>query len=136
MSDLDLSAPQCHIVSLAELSEDYQGQLSVYQAKMDARNLIITMEVKMSVAGGRPRPHAAALAVSHDYQDAEELMTMAKQCFSKKTPFAFGWVPANLYGSDKFGIFIEPGEMGELLANGLIDDIIVQANVEQAVASD
>ena len=133
MTDLDMSGPQCHFVTVAEILDNHQGRLSAYMAASGVRNVIITMEVEMSVAGASAKRHGSALAVSHDYPDAEELLTMAKQCFGKKTPFAFGWVPANLYGTDKFGIFIEAGELGELLANGLVDDIIQTVQVEQAV---
>ena len=135
MTELDLSSPQCHIVTVTELIDSYDGQLSAYLAAQTVRNVIITMQVDMSVAGAKAKTHAAALAVSYEYDEPEGLMTMAKQCFDKKIPFAFGWVPANLYGTDKFGIFIEAGDVGELLANGLIDDIIQTVNVEQAVTS-
>ena len=135
MTDLDSQAPHCHFVTVAEIIAQHDGMLSAYMAAHEARNVIITMQVEMSVAGGKPKCHAAALAVSHDYDDAEELMTMAKQCFTKSMPFAFGWVPANKFGTEQFGIFIEQGDVGELLANGLIDDIIQTVQVEQAVIS-
>ena len=134
MTDFDSQAPHCHFVTVAEVIEQHEGLLSAYMSAHEARNVIITMQVEMSVGGGKPKAHAAALAVSHDYDDAEELMTMAKHCFPKAMPFAFGWVPANKFGTEHFGIFIEQGDLGDLLANGLIDDIIQTVNVEQAVA--
>lgn len=129
----DADSPEMFFVTVSELLAEYDGQLSAYIASNQARNVMITMAVEMSVKGGKPRSHAAALAVTHDYDDADELMAMAQQCFSKKHPLAFGWVPANFYGTDRFGIFIEQGDVGELLANGLIDDIIQTVGVEQAV---
>lgn len=134
MTDFDTQVPDCHFITVAEIRDEYEGSLAAYLAKTGARNVIITMEVRMSVSGGAPRPHSAALAVSHDYSDSEELITMARQFFPKNSPFAFGWVPANLYGTEKFGIFVDQGEVGELLANGLIDEIIQSVGVEQAVA--
>ena len=135
MTVSDLQEAECHFVTIAEILEEYDGALSQYMAQQKARNVIITTIVDMSVNGASPKPHGAALAVSHDYDDAEEFITLARQFFPKSVPFAFGWVPANLYGSDKFGIFIEQGELGDLLANGMIDDIIQTAAVEEAVTA-
>ena len=132
-SEAQDSMAEIFFITIGEILAEYDGQLSAYIARNQARNMIVTMEVEMSVKGAKPRLHAAALAITHDYEDTEELMAMARQCFPKKRPFAFGWVPANLYGTDRFGIFIEQGDLGELLANGLIDDIIQTVGVEQAV---
>ena len=75
MTDFDSEAPHCHFVTVAEVIEQHEGLLSAYMSAHEARNVIITMQVEMSVGGGKPKAHAAALAVSHDYDDAEELMT-------------------------------------------------------------
>ena len=124
----------CHFVTVTELINDYNASLSRYLAATSARNVIISMEVEMTVAGKAPRPYGAALAVTYDFSDAEEVSDLARQIFHKKVDFAFGWVPANLYGTDEFGIFVEQGALGEYLANGLIDDVIQSVGVEQAVA--
>ena len=133
MTDISAQTPDCHFVTVAEILSDHKGSFADYVAATSARNVIITMEVAMSVAGKSARRYGAALAVSHDFSDADELSNLARQLFHKKTPFAFGWVPANFYGTDKFGIFIEQGDLGELLANGLIDDIIQSVDVEGAI---
>lgn len=135
MTISDLQDNECHFVTVTEILEEYDGVLSRYMAQQKARNVIITTLVDMSVKGAPVKPHGAALAVSYDYGDAEEFMTLARQFFPKSVPYAFGWVPANLYGSDKFGIFIEQGDLGELLANGMIDDIIQSVGVEEAVTA-
>lgn len=123
----------CHFVTVTEIRTDYDGSLAAYLAATSARNVMISMEVAMSVGGSAPRTYGAVLAVTYDFADSEALSDMASQIFPQKMDFAFGWVPANLYGSDKFGIFIEQGNLGELLANGLIDEVIQSAGVEQAV---
>ena len=46
----------------------------------------------------------------------------------------FAWIPANRYGSDDFGIFIDPNDHGETLVNGMIGEIIEQAQIEKTVA--
>ena len=133
MTNFNDDAPDCHIITIAEILDEHDGTLSSFMKKTGARNVIVTMQVEMSVGGGKPKKHGAALGVTYDYADADELLTMTQQFFPKKVPYAFGWVPANLYGSDKFGIFIEQGQLGDKLANGLIDDIIQTINVEDAV---
>ena len=135
MSSFSSAEPECHFITLAEILSDYEGSLSRYIEKTAARNIIITMQVDMSVAGAKAKHYGAALAISHDYEDAEELLNLARQSMPKKMPLAFGWVPANLYGTDEFGIFIEQGTLGDMLANGLIDDMIQSAKVEEAVAT-
>ena len=133
MTNFNDDTPDCHIITIAEILDEHDGTLLSFMKKTGARNVIVTMQVEMSVGGGKPKKHGAALGVTYDYPDADELLTMTQQFFPKKVPYAFGWVPANLYGSDKFGIFIEQGQLGDKLANGLIDDIIQTINVEDAV---
>ena len=135
MTNFNDDAPDCHIITIAEILDDHDATLSSYMKKTGARNVIVTMQVEMSVGSSKPKKHGAALGVTYDYPDADELLTMTQQFFPKKVPYAFGWVPANLYGSDKFGIFIEQGQLGDKLANGLIDDIIQTIKVEDAVTN-
>ncbi|MGC6530808.1 MAG: hypothetical protein ACON4G_07285 [Candidatus Puniceispirillaceae bacterium] len=129
----DSGDADCHFITLAEIIEDYDGQLADYQKKTGARNVIITMTADISVGGGKAKSYAAALAVTSDYAAADDLLSLATTALAPTQNFAFGWVPANLYGKDDFGIFIEANGLGEKLANGLIDDVIVSAHVEQAV---
>ena len=138
MTDFDMadtSSPDCFVITLAEMRADYHGKLAQFLKTSGARNVIITMQADIKIGGKAAKPYGAALAVTYDYAEAVELMTLAKQAFDAARPFAFGWVPADLYGTDKFGIFIEQGTLGDKLANGLIDDIIVTLEVEEAVIS-
>ena len=135
MTDIKDTTPDCHIITVAEMRADHRGNLSDYMADTGAKKIIITMEVKVTVGGGNPKTYGAALGVSYDYDNADELLTMTQQLFKKHVPYAFGWVPAHLYGTDEFGIFIEQGQLGDKLANGLIDDIIQTIQVEAAVTS-
>ena len=133
MTDYKMAAPECHFITVAEMRADYDSQLSRYFKETGARNVIVSMEVEMSVGNAAPQSYAAALAISYDYGDVDELISLSSSIFGKSKPFAFGWVPADLYGTDKFGIFIEQGSLGDKLANGLIDDIIQTIQVEEAV---
>ena len=124
MTDYKMAAPECHFITVAEMRADYDSQLSRYFKETGARNVIVSMEVEMSVGNAAPQSYAAALAISYDYGDVEELLSLSSSIFGKSKPFAFGWVPADLYGS-----------LGDKLANGLIDDIIQTIQVEEAVVS-
>ena len=135
MTDFEDTTADCHFVTLVEIVDEYDGQLATYMAAIQARNIVVTMQVDMAVGKARPKPHAAAVAVTYDIKDPEDIAAQAKQFFPESVPFAFGWVPANLYGTDAFGIFVEQGAMGEKLANGMIDDMIQSAHIEAAVTS-
>lgn len=128
-------ADDCHFVTLTEIVDEYDGQLASYMAAIEARNIVVTMQVDMAVGKAKAKPHAAAVAVTYDVKDPEDIAAQAKQFFPASIPFAFGWVPANLYGTDDFGIFVEQGTMGEKLANGMIDDMIQSAHIEAAVTA-
>ena len=125
----------CHFVTIGEIVEEYDGQLVLFMKRQKTKNIVITMQVDMVVGKAPSKTYGAAVAVTHDLSDPEEVMSQLKPIFTKKVPFAFGWVPAHLYGSEEFGIFIEAGELGEKLANGMVDEIISAANIETAVTS-
>ena len=125
----------CHFVTIGEIVEDYDSQLALFMKRHETKNVVITMQVDMVVGSEASKTYGAAVAVSYDLNDPEEIMSQLKPIFTKKVPFAFGWVPAHLYGSDDFGIFIEAGNLGEKLANGMVDEIIHAAHIEAAVTS-
>lgn len=125
----------CHFVTIGEIVEEYDGQLALFMKRHKTKNIVITMQVDMVVGKAPSKTYGAAVAVTYDLSDPEEVMSQLKPIFTKKVPFAFGWVPAHLYGSEEFGIFIEAGELGEKLANGMVDEIISAANIETAVTS-
>ena len=125
----------CHFVTIGEIVEEYDGQLALFMKRQKTKNVVITMQVDMVVGSAPSKTYGAAVAVTYELSDPEEVMSQLKPIFTKKVPFAFGWVPAHLYGSDEFGIFIEAGELGEKLANGMVDEIISAAHIEAAVTS-
>ena len=88
------------------------------------------MQVDMVVGKAPSKTYGAAVAVSHDLDDPEEVMASLSLFSPKKCLLPLEQMPAHLYGSDDFGIFIEAGELGEKLANGMVDEIIAAANIE------
>ena len=125
----------CHFVTIGEIVEDYEGQVALFMKRHKTKNIVITMQVDMVVGKEASKTYGAAVAVTYDLENPDEVISQLKPIFTNKVPFAFGWVPAHLYGSDDFGIFIKAGNLGEKLANGMVDEIIHAANIEAAVTS-
>ena len=125
----------CHFVTIGEIVEDYDGRIALFMKRHKTKNIVITMQVDMVVGNEASKTYGAAVAVTYDLENPDEVISQLKPIFTNKVPFAFGWVPAHLYGSDDFGIFIEAGNLGEKLANGMVDEIVHAANIEAAVTS-
>ena len=81
------------------------------------------------------RKFMAAVAVTRNFDSAEALHDAATAECPADHDCVFAWVPADRFGSDDFGIYIEDIGVGEQLQNGLVAEIIEQACVEQAVAA-
>ena len=56
MTDFEDTAADCHFVTLAEIVDDYDGQLASYMAAIKARNIVVTMQVDMAVGNARQAP--------------------------------------------------------------------------------
>ena len=63
----------------------------------------------------------------------EMIEPFARSLADENQKLLFSWVPAHLFGSDDFSIYIESSEFGELLVNGIVGEIIREANIEEAV---
>jgi hypothetical protein len=63
----------------------------------------------------------------------EMIEPFARSLADENQTLLFSWVPAHLFGSDEFSIYIESSEFGELLVNGIVGEIIREANIEEAV---
>jgi hypothetical protein len=75
----------------------------------------------------------AVMAVTINFQMPEMIEPFARSLADENQNLLFSWVPAHLFGSDKFSIHIESSEFGELLVNGIVGEIIREANIEEAV---
>jgi hypothetical protein len=123
-----------HFVPLAAIMSDYGGSLAGYIRATGSHDNVITMEVEMEVAGVKGRKFMAAVAVTRNFDSAEALQDAAAAECPPGHDCVFAWVPADRFGSEDFGIYIEDIGVGEQLQNGLVAEIIEQAGVEQAVA--
>ena len=73
------------------------------------------------------------MAVTTNFDGPEMIEPFARSLTNDNQKFLFSWVPAHLFGTEDFSIFIEFSEFGEFLVNGLIGEIIREANIEDAV---
>ena len=75
-----------------------------------------------------------SIAITTNFLLPEMIEPFTRSLANKNQKFLFSWVPAHLFGTEEFSIFIEYSEFGEFLVNGLVGEIIREANVEDAVA--
>lgn len=124
-----------HFVPLAVIMSDFDSSLAAYIATTGSRDNVITMQVEMEVAGASGRKFLVAVAVTWNFDSAEALQDAATEECPSNHDCVFAWVPADRFGRDDFGIYIDDIGVGEQLQNGLVAEIIEHAGVEQAVAA-
>ena len=69
------------------------------------------------------------------FDDPEALADEIGRTAPKGHRPVFAWVPADLYGRDDFGIFIDEVPIGEVLKNSLVNEVIEQAAIEATVVA-
>jgi len=122
-----------HFVPLPVIMSEHEGRLAAYIDATGARNIVITMDVEIDVAGRKRSRFYVALGVTIDFDTPEPLVDeVMRECPSGHEAL-FAWVPAHLYGRDDFGVMIDEICVGENLQNGLVGEIIEKADVEAAV---
>ena len=123
-------------ITLEAVMSDYDGQLArLSNAQTDSRNFLITWQVEMEVKSSGKQAFFVAVAVCFSPGQDDEVRDIADQlCPSGKTPI-FAFIPAYSFGSKDFGIFIAENNLGEILVNGLVNEVIEQAGIEEAVTN-
>ncbi|MEK9760447.1 MAG: hypothetical protein VW472_05360 [Candidatus Puniceispirillum sp.] len=124
-----------HFVPLGVIRAEYQGKLARYMARHNTADVVVTMPLEIDVAGAGKQKFFVAVAVTTHFDEAESLADEVARMAPKKHKPLFAWVPAHLYGSDEFGIFIDAAPIGENLKNGMIAEVIDAAAIEEAVAT-
>jgi hypothetical protein len=109
------------IISLEEVMKDYKGKLSALMPRQKQKpNVLVTWQVEIEVKKAGRQRFFVSVAV----------------CFTpgpKGTTPIFVFIPAYSFGSKDFGIFIAENNLGENLVNGLVNEVIEQAGIEEAV---
>ena len=122
-----------HFVPLGVIINEYSGKLERYMIKNVTRDVVITMPVSVDVANKGKQKFFVAVAVTTRFDGPEALSDEIGRTSPKGHIPLFAWVPANLYNSDEFGIFIDELPIGEVLKNGLVNELIEQADIEKTV---
>ena len=123
-------------ITLEAVMADYDGQLAkLASAQKQSSNFLITWQVEMEVKSSDKQAFFVAVAVCFSQGQDDELRDIAHQlCPKCKTPI-FAFIPAYSFGSKDFGIFIAENNLGEILVNGLVNEVIEQACIEEAVTN-
>ena len=123
-------------ITLEAVMADYDGQLAkLASAQKQSSNFLITWQVEMEVISSDKQAFYVAVAVCFSQGQDDELRDIAHQlCPKGKTPI-FAFIPAYSFGSKDFGIFIAENNLGEILVNGLVNEVIEQAGIEEAVTN-
>ena len=124
-----------HFVPLAVIINDYAASLFGYMRANNANDVVVTMPVKINVINQGNQKFFVAVAVTTKFEGPEALSDEIERTAPKGHTPLFAWVPANLYNSREFGVFIDEAPIGEVLKNGLVNEIIEQAAVEETVIS-
>ena len=123
-------------ITLEAVMADYDGKLAkLASAQKQSSNYLITWQVEMEVKSSDKKAFFVAVAVCFSLGQDDELRDIAHQlCPKGKTPI-FAFIPAYSFGSKDFGIFIAENNLGEILVNGLVNEVIEQACIEEAVTN-
>ena len=124
-----------HFVPLAVIINDYEASLFGYMRANNANDVVVTMPVTIDVTNQGTKKFFVAVAVTTRFEEPEALSDEIGRSAPKGHTPLFAWVPANLYNSKEFGVFIDEAPIGEVLKNGLVNEIIEQAAVEETVVS-
>jgi hypothetical protein len=133
-SHQDSNAP-AHFVPLAVIIDEYDGVLGQYISATGADDVVVTMPVTVDVAREGKQKFFVAVAVTTAFDGPEALSDEIERTAPKGHRPVFAWVPANLFGCNDFGIFIDEVPIGEVLKNSLVNEVIEQAAIEATVVA-
>ena len=122
------------IISLEEVMTDYKGKLSALLHRQKQKpNILVTWQVEIEVKKAGKQRFFVSVAVCFTPDQDEEIRDISSQLCPKGTTPIFVFIPAYSYGSRDFGIYIAENNLGEILVNGLVNEVIEQAGIEEAV---
>ena len=132
--DTVLNEP-AHFVPLSVIIDDHNGRLSDYMKQANSQDVAVTMPVSIDVAKKKNQKFFVVVAVTMNFETAEAVSDEAVRQCPDGHQCLFAWVPAHMFGSDEFGIFIDELGIGENLQNGLVGEVINAAAIEETVVA-
>ena len=131
----NINAPESiDIVNLSDIRNDFGGSLRKYLEDNEITDIIIIFSADINVKNQDKANFFVSMAITTNFLLPEMIEPFTRSLANENQKFVFSWVPAHLFGTEEFSIFIEYSEFGEFLVNGLVGEIIREANVEDAVA--
>ena len=122
------------IISLEEVMTDYKGKLSALLHRQKQKpNILVTWQSEIEVKKAGKQRFFVSVAVWFTPDQDEEIRDIASQLCPKGTTPIFVFIPAYSFGSRDFGIYIAENNLGEILVNGLVNEVIEKAGIEEAV---
>ena len=122
------------IISLEEVMTDYKGKLSALLHRQKQKpNILVTWQVEIEVKKAGKQRFFVSVAVCFTPDQDDEIRDISSQLCPKGTTPIFVFIPAYSFGSRDFGIYIAENSLGEILVNGLVNEVIEQAGIEEAV---
>ncbi|MGB0235063.1 MAG: hypothetical protein ACPGAC_07385 [Candidatus Puniceispirillaceae bacterium] len=122
------------IISLEEVMTDYKGKLSALLHRQKQKpNILVTWQVEIEVKKAGKQRFFVSVAVCFTPDQDEEIRDISSQLCPKGTTPIFVFIPAYSFGSRDFGIYIAENNLGEILVNGLVNEVIEKAGIEEAV---
>ena len=122
------------IISLEEVMTDYKGKLSALLHRQKQKpNILVTWQVEIEVKKAGKQRFFVSVAICFTPDQDEEIRDIASQLCPKGTTPIFVFIPAYSFGSRDFGIYIAENNLGEILVNGLVNEVIEKAGIEEAV---
>ncbi len=121
------------IINLNQIISDYEGHLARARFDNGADDVLIHWSVEMDVAGRGKQTFFVMMAVCWTDMSLEDAHDLLVQIAPEQIPQIFCFIPARDYGTDNFGVFIAENEYGDILTNGIINEMVAQANIEKAV---
>ena len=122
-----------HFVPLADIMQSYEGAVHNYMQECEAYNVVVTMPISVEIANKDVQKFLVTVAVTTQFDSPEPLSDEARRITPKHHQTVFAWIPADCYGTDDFGIYIDEVAIGETLKNGLVGEVIDKAAIEAAV---
>ena len=118
---------------LADIMQSHDGALLIYMHNTNASDVVVTMPISVEIAYKDVQKFFVTVAVTTQFDSPEPLSDEARRITPKHHQTVFAWIPADCYGTDDFGIYIDEVAIGETLKNGLVGEVIDKAAIEAAV---
>ena len=118
---------------LAVNMQSQDGALLSYMRDTNASDVVVTMPISVEIANKDVQKFMVTVAVTTQFDSPEPLSDEARRITPKHHQTVFAWIPADCYGTDDFGIYIDEVAIGETLKNGLVGEVIDKAAIEAAV---